>query len=895
MANEQEIQRYLELLHKPGDLLELRTVNPPQSYYFTNMELAAIFGAILEGKKNGGVYAVINPIDPAILRNGKFFRLHLNPTDVQDDSFPATRKPDILRYDYWFLDFDNIKKTAEGKAECLQVLKRVVRVLKTRHGIWPYMICDSGRGWHVFFKLVGLERLDQPLLHRASTILNREFGCECTPEEQATCPHLVRIDRACTDPQRITRLYGTTNRKDGSATSVVRVLQGEPVTKAKVSEIAGPEGEKRTYADNPDITQEKLEEYLSLFPETKDFEGPFDDVDDQGNPRWRYQIADCLWSNEHSMDGGDLAVYLWPSGKRGLHCFHDHCSGRGWREFREQLAEWHPDADFYWPESEWDTTQFGNDIESLEEAMVSPAPKSFLDCSPNAEPVCDLCHRTKAAGCVCGAFAGGTAADELHKPKHEPEAPLLHSRVEAMLAEEETGEEAEVAEEPVAAVRTTRRTTEEVMQFLSPEARKQALVEEWGLTVIPGDALYGWLGVVAKQLDLPLSIAYPAVLTAYSAVMKDDEILDVQCNLYTALMMGVGGGKNIALTRSARALNLRYELDYMDATIGGAGGLFQALGNKSEGRGKDKVDIPGPRKMLINPAEFAATLANMKLENSTLATHLCNLWDKRQISLPVREGKREINCRLSILGALPVDAEAPETFTRYFGEETGAGLYSRFLFGFTKERLDHRWAERWKWDPPMGQDYIDDLVPTCPPEGWSREAEDYYSGLALYGDTDGRGLFNLKRIALLLSTANRDKSVTLDAVKSAELFMLWQAQLKRHFKHGEAQQLRGGELSTVILDTFRRIDAEGKYERSPVIDGRLCISVPRVIHKNHWEKYGVDVVMRMIDALVKAGQLTYGKKYRVGKPGVEERGVGKPGVEERVAVPSKMHVVVVRF
>jgi hypothetical protein len=294
VANDQDILGFLELLHEPGELLELRTVNPAQSYFFTNMELASIVGAILDGQENGGVYAVINPIDPAIVKNGKFFRFHLNPTETKYDSFPATRKPDILHYRYWFLDFDNIKKTAEGKAEGMRVMKRVIRALKDRHGIWPYLICDSGRGWHAFYRLEGIERLDQQLLHRASTMLNREFGCECDPRDQATCPHLVRIDRACTDPQRITRLYGTTNRKDGSATSVMKVLEGEPVTKAKLLEVAGPEREKRSYSNNPEITQEKVEEYLSLFPETKDFEGPFDDTDDQGNQRWRYHIADCL-------------------------------------------------------------------------------------------------------------------------------------------------------------------------------------------------------------------------------------------------------------------------------------------------------------------------------------------------------------------------------------------------------------------------------------------------------------------------------------------------------------------------------------------------------------------------------------------------------------------------
>jgi hypothetical protein len=74
----------------------------------------------------------------------------------------------------------------------------------------------------------------------------------------------------------------------------------------------------------------------------------------------------------------------------------------------------------------------------------------------------------------------------------------------------------------------------EMAEALSPTGRKRAFVEDGSLTVIPKDALYGWLGDVAQKLDLPLSIAYPAVLTAYSAVLKEDEILGVQCNLRVA-------------------------------------------------------------------------------------------------------------------------------------------------------------------------------------------------------------------------------------------------------------------------------------------------------------------------------------------------------------------------
>jgi hypothetical protein len=133
--------------------------------------------------------------------------------------------------------------------------------------------------------------------------------------------------------------------------------------------------------------------------------------------------------------------------------------------------------------------------------------------------------------------------------------------------------------------------------------------------------------------------------------------------------------------------------------------------------------------------------------------------------------------------------------------------------------------------------------------------------------------------------ANHDKYVTLDAIMSAEFFMIWQEQLKYHFKHGVAEQTSSGDLSTIVLDTLSRIDKEGVYERSPVIEGRLQIGLARVINKFGWKKYGADAIYRQVKALVDCGQLMYGLKYAEGKPGGEGRKI----------VASKMHVVVVRF
>ncbi len=535
-------------------------------------------------------------------------------------------------------------------------------------------------------------------------------------------------------------------------------------------------------------------------------------------------------------------------------------------------------------EEELDVSQSGDDQDHTEPAAASQL--AFLKVFPNAVLVTATAVAASKEQCYAGAGTGCRCGGE-HKYNQSNLSAETRANLDAVLAEANEQSDAETTEvETDEADAVTEEPTEHILTadevITSPcdlQASKITYVEAIGPTDLPPGTMYGRMGEWARATELPPEIAYVAVLTAYSALPKYDEILGVRFNLYSALLMPVGGGKNLALSRSAKILELRNGIDYMDATIGGAGGLFHALGNKTEGRGKDKVEIPGPRKMLINPNEFAATMTNMKLENSTLAAHLSNLWDTNHITLPVREGSRDINCRVSVLGALPVNKNAPESFTRYFGEETAAGLHSRFLFGYSDTKLDHRWAERWKWSPPIPDDVADYVLPQVPPLGWTKEADDYYTVLALPYDEDGRGLFNLKRIALLTATANSDKYVTLACLKAAELFMLWQLRLKRFFRPGSSERISHGELSTIIMDTLTRIDADGKYERSPVINGNLNINITRVIHKYDWKRYGIEAVQRTIASLIKAGLL---------QPGFKLNTKGK-------VVSSKFHVVVSRF
>lgn len=140
-------------------------------------------------------------------------------------------------------------------------------------------------------------------------------------------------------------------------------------------------------------------------------------------------------------------------------------------------------------------------------------------------------------------------------------------------------------------------------------------------------------------------------------------------------------------------------------------------------------------------------------------------------------------------------------------------------------------------------------------------------------------------MALLTCLANKDESVTLEAVQCAEIFMLWQAQVKKTFTAGVAEQINHGDLSTIIMDTLTRIDAQGSYDQCVVIDGALQISIPRVIHQMGWKRYEIGDVERTIKSLVGTGQLKFGYRYKAGN---------LPGTE-KAKLKSDKHIMVTRF
>lgn len=364
----------------------------------------------------------------------------------------------------------------------------------------------------------------------------------------------------------------------------------------------------------------------------------------------------------------------------------------------------------------------------------------------------------------------------------------------------------------------------------------------------PEHAMYGRMGLMAKQMKMPLGLAYPALLGCYSILPDSDTMLDTRINLYIALIAHVGGGKNVAMERARKMLGLGRMGDRWEPlTAASDRGLMNAVGDKP-GKKRSDPRIPGPRKMLLMTNEMSEMLKKASIEKSTLSGTLCDLWDQNEKKIADRNGVQSCDCRVSWIGGIPVAKERPEDFTETFGSETARGLLSRIILGYSAVKFSYR-----HWDPPAQEtrvpspgdyDFAGDFEAPAVSR-MSDRAQRMYDAWDTAADDSGRLKYNLMKVALLTASCNKDPEVTPECLAAAIGFMEWQCRLREVFKPSVALDTAEAKFAEQAMVTFVRKGGQSH-----------AINWKRIANDRKWgDRFGDRLVASGIRWMIETGRI----------------------------------------
>jgi hypothetical protein len=370
----------------------------------------------------------------------------------------------------------------------------------------------------------------------------------------------------------------------------------------------------------------------------------------------------------------------------------------------------------------------------------------------------------------------------------------------------------------------------------------------------PDECLYGKLGEWARQMKMPFGLGYPALIASHAMKPTVDRMCGTRINVYCALIAKPEGGKNQAIERAIAMTELRSNLDYMKATPGGDAQLAALLGDKSCGKKGSKVRIPGPRKMGLVNGEMTDMLKKTSIDNSVLASKMCNLWDDNEDIKPTKDGYITINCRVSWLGGIPADIEHPERFGELFSSESNYGLHPRFIFGYSGVAFNYRhWERPSQFDNSVLE--LDEAFEEVTKQhnggvtivsSISAEAQGLYDGWNPAVTSIGRLRQNLMKVALLTASANGEKEVTADCMSKAIIFMNWQLKIREIFKPSEAEAGNKEAVFTNLL--LPALEQKGALTE--------FVSWRRISLDRKWDrKIDAGLQYRTVENLIKLGRL----------------------------------------
>jgi hypothetical protein len=218
-ASSTEIQRGISLLFQPGDVVEVRIPKTRAGVvagYFDNLPAMATAIAEADAKyQAGGVYYVLNRIDPALL--GRAYNR------LKEHAEYTTADNNIRRRRWLPVDLDPVRPAGVSSSEdehaaALARAQTIATEMATEWGL-P-ILADSGNGAHLLYRL-DLSNNEDGLKLVAGTLaaLDQRYSDET-----------VKVDVTCANAARIWKAYGTVARKGDS-------IPGRPHRISKILEV----------------------------------------------------------------------------------------------------------------------------------------------------------------------------------------------------------------------------------------------------------------------------------------------------------------------------------------------------------------------------------------------------------------------------------------------------------------------------------------------------------------------------------------------------------------------------------------------------------------------------------------------------------------------------------
>lgn len=329
-----EIRRTLDLFRTDNGLIEMRifnTMNKTEIYsgIFDNDE-SLISEVMKFDRDNYNIYFVFNELKNALSGLPQLNKMIRGAKTVQDKD---------IKYRRWLLvDVDPIREggvtdvaSTDAEMESARLIALDVRKFLRENGFKQPVVCRSGNGFHLMFKLNNMECNDETDKAITDTL---KYVSMIFSNDKADCD--IKVGNRA----RLTKFYSSVSRKGGNTLerphrkseivvippnlectdiSVLRRMS-QLYDKSQETDIPVQQSYYGNHENKFDLDSFLSQHGIEVLSETKLSNGDTKKI-----------LKVCPFNPEH---GKDSAIFVSANGAIKFTCFHSSCSGYSWRDLR---------------------------------------------------------------------------------------------------------------------------------------------------------------------------------------------------------------------------------------------------------------------------------------------------------------------------------------------------------------------------------------------------------------------------------------------------------------------------------------------------------------------------------------------------------------------------------